>query len=74
MNEERYVGAVTFKRPNDYSFGQDMSFMRGIPSAVRFKVYDLGTVWKLVAPGYGDLSGNNYGNGALYVGKDWTQP
>lgn len=56
---------VTFKPDNNVCYGQDFSFLRGVPPNIRFAAYHLdGKRWKLVAPGYG---GNPYGNGCLYI-------
>jgi hypothetical protein len=49
---------------NDIAFGQDFRFFRGIPSGIDFEVKQMGTLVKLIAPGYG---GEPYGNGALYL-------
>ncbi|MFA5543030.1 MAG: hypothetical protein WCY49_07100 [Anaerovoracaceae bacterium] len=53
-------------------YGQDHRFHRWEADPV-FTVKDIlpdSGLLKLVAPGYGDIEGDNYGNGALYVGVD----
>lgn len=49
-------------------FGQDFAYYRGIPPG-EYQIFGLGVGgFKLVAPGYGDMSKpGQYGNGALYV-------
>lgn len=55
---------------NSVLYGQDFSHHRGVPPG-EYQIFILGDGgYKLVAPGYGDLSKpGQYGNGALYVPK-----
>lgn len=64
------VGTVTFQPDNGIMYGQDFAYYKGVPDGVTFDVFDVGNGWRLVAPGYGDLSGGAYGNGALYISKE----
>lgn len=65
---------MKFRKDNQYSYGQDFSVFRGIPSGVDFKVERIGAldknIFRLTAHGYGQVDPwdrNSYGNGALYV-------
>lgn len=53
---------------NEILFGQDFAYYRGIPPG-EYQIFSAGAGgFKLVAPGYGDMSKpGQYGNGALYV-------
>lgn len=64
------IGTVEIS-DNAILFGQDFLYYRGIPPG-EYQIFKLGAGgFKLVAPGYGDLSKpGQYGNGALYVPKE----
>ena len=57
---------------NEYVYGQDFRYHKGIPEGIEFKVefFTPDARIKLVGPGYGlivDGPSQYYGNGALYV-------
>jgi len=60
---------VVFDEDNDFSWGMDFRFFRGIPSDVIFTVRsnDKESI-TLIAPGYGETG--NYGCGAIHVSKN----
>ena len=62
-------GTVTFPEGNDYGYGQDHGFYRGVPAGVSFTPTPfVEDKVKLVARGYGQLGHPfGYGNGALYL-------
>lgn len=59
---------VRFKRDNGVVFGQDFGYYRGVPHNIVFECEDLGTLWRLRGPGYGQKG--DYGNGSLLVSKE----
>jgi hypothetical protein len=66
LHRGTYLGSFLIGE-NKIQYGQDFSYYRGIPVG-RWDVFEMSGVWKLVAPGYGEVS--NYGNGALLVSKE----
>ena len=59
---------MRFRKDNRIKYGQDHGQYVGIPPGIDFRVERIGNRFKLIAPGYGDLSTPGaYGNGALYV-------
>jgi hypothetical protein len=60
---------MTFRKDNQYTYMQDMSFWRGIPAGVDFDVKSVDkNKYMLTAYGYGQHgSGASYGNGAIHV-------
>ena len=60
---------VIFDEDNDFSWGMDFRFFRGIPSDVIFTVRENSKEsLTLIAPGYGMK--DNYGCGAIHVSKN----
>ena len=66
----KFIGTARFTPDNDIPYGQDFCYYKGVPDGVTFDIFDFGNFWKLVAPGYGDMSGGGYGNGALAISKE----
>jgi len=76
MNAKKVM--LQFRGGNRIPYGQDRAFLCGLPHGILFEARRLeGTkAIRLVAFGYGDLSGKGhggaYGNGALYAYGRWV--